>query len=223
MHHVVQHLQRFLLVRWLGDVDVAGDELLAAGVHDWGSGASSWHRTASSVYARDLVTPHLLFLQLHQLLLHHLILLRELHVLRAQVVFLALQPDHLILLLRGALPELYQLLRHLGHGGVLALSEAYVGLRKLVDLLDVADLAARTLRIQQVSPRILIHIELLRADHVLEYLYTITQVPVLVLEDEVVGVHLVFVTVEVLDAVPQQFVTLMQFLNHLHGLDEFLR
>ena len=58
------------------------------------------------------------------MLLQNLILLRQLHVLGAQIVLLGLETQKVVSLLRGALAELDQLLGHLTDGSVLALAEA---------------------------------------------------------------------------------------------------
>lgn len=68
MHHMIQHLQCLLLVRGsAANVDVARNSLLASRVAT-NKFVARWHG-ASAVDSRYLVAPHLLLLQLHQLLL----------------------------------------------------------------------------------------------------------------------------------------------------------
>ena len=86
IHHRIQHLEGLLLVCWLL-------HLLSVYCCSWSHGldlalgcpsaASSRHGRAVAVYACYLITPHRLFLQLHELLLQDLILLVYLNVLGA--------------------------------------------------------------------------------------------------------------------------------------------
>jgi len=113
-------------------------------------------------------------------------------------------------------------------GSVLTLAEVDVWLGHLCDLISIflcltALGCTTTLRwIQQVPPGILADIVRLRANDVLQYLYAISQVPVFSLQNEVLSVFLILFGVKTLYVIPEQLVALMQFLDHLDGLDQLL-
>ena len=67
-------------------------------------------------------------------------MLRELQVAIGKAIFLSLQLAELLLVPVVAFAELYELLGHLAHGGILAAGEADVGLRESAYLLEVGHL-----------------------------------------------------------------------------------